>query len=87
MNTLYKRIVPITELRRNFGEITENLAKVDSLILTRGGKPFAILRAIPEEKAKLLKKTAGAWKGTDLDNDMLWREVFKRASRKASIRL
>lgn len=87
MDTLHKRIIPITELRRNFGEIAENLAKLDSLILTRGGKPFAILKALPEEKAKLLRKTAGSWKGTELDNDVLWKKVFKRKSRKASIRL
>lgn len=81
------KIISVTELRRNFGEITKKLAKMDSLILTKGGEPFAILKAAPEEKRKILMKTAGAWKNTELDKDKIWREVFKRRSRKSSIRL
>lgn len=87
MNNLLRRIVSITELRRNFGEITANLAKIDSLILTRGGEPFAILKATPEEKMKVLRKAAGAWKGTALDDDNLWKKVFKRKSRRGVIKL
>jgi len=86
MNTpLLRRIVSITELRRNFGELTENLAEVDSLILTKGGEPFATLKATPNEKAKILKKAAGAWEKTALDNDKVWKDVFKRRSRKEAI--
>ena len=87
MNDLTKRIVSVTELRRNFGELTANLAEINSLILTRGGKPFAVLKAVPEGKMKLLRRTAGAWKGTALDNDTLWKEVAKKKSRKATIDL
>lgn len=87
MNNLFKRIVSVTELRRNFGEITANLAEIDSLILTRGGEPFAVLKAVPEEKMKILRRVAGAWKGTALDDDNLWRKVFKRKSRKTAINL
>lgn len=87
MNNLLKRIVSVTELRRNFGEITENLALIDSLILTRGGEPFAILKSVPEEKMKILKKSAGAWKGTGLDEDNLWKEVFRRKSRRSGVKL
>lgn len=78
-------IIPITELRRNFGKITSQLATLESIILTRGGKPFAILTAAPEQKKKLLHKSAGVWKGTRLDNDNLWKEVAVRKSRKSSI--
>lgn len=85
--TLSKRIISVTELRRNFGEITAKLAKVESLILTRGGEPFAILKAAPEEKIKILKEAAGAWEGTALDSDALWKKVFKRKSRKTSVQL
>ncbi|MEK7521187.1 MAG: hypothetical protein AAB599_00065 [Patescibacteria group bacterium] len=86
MNTpLLKRIVSITELRRNFGELTENLAEVEELILTKGGEPFAILKSTPNEKAKILKKAAGAWEKTALDSDRVWKEVFKRRSRKEDI--
>lgn len=84
---LFKRIISITELRRNFGEVTTDLARMDSLILTRGGEPFAVLKAVPAEKKKVLKKAAGAWKGTSLDSDKVWEEVFKRKSRKTSTRL
>lgn len=81
------KIISVTELRRRFGEITADLAEVDSVILTRGGEPFAILKASPEEKRKILRKTAGAWKNSSLDNDLIWKEVFKRKSRKEAVNL
>lgn len=87
MNTSYPNIISITELRRNFGQITANLEKVEELILTKGGEPFAILKAAPEVKRKLLRKTAGAWKSTPLASNKLWSEVFKRKSRKSPISL
>lgn len=87
MTSLYKRIISITELRRNFGEITQNLAEEESLILTKGGEPFAILKAVPSEKKKILKKAAGAWGNTELDKNSLWKEVLKRKSRKTPISL
>lgn len=87
MNDIFKRIVSVTELRRNFGEVTAGLAEIESLILTRGGEPFAILKAVPEEKKKVLKKSAGGWKGTALDDDRLWKKVFKRKSRKRAVDL
>lgn len=76
------KIISVTELRRNFGAITEKLAEIDSLILTRGGEPFAILKSAPEEKMKILRRAAGAWKGTALDNDPLWEKSLKKKSRK-----
>lgn len=32
-------------------------------------------------KRESLKKSVGAWKGTDLDNDKLWKDILKRKSR------
>lgn len=87
MSEILERVVSVTELRRNFGEITANLAKIESLILTRGGEPFAILTAVPEEKKKILREAAGAWEGTTLDSDTLWETVSKRKSRKTAIHL
>lgn len=84
---LPKKIISVTELRKNFGEICVNLPKIDSLLLTRGGEPFAVLRALPAEKMKVLEKVAGLWKNTSLDNDNLWKKVFKRKSRKETISL
>lgn len=83
----YNNIIPITELRRNFGEITKNLAYKKEIILTRGGEPFAILKAAPNVKRSLLKKAAGAWKNTELDNDEFWKKVLIRKSRKKPITL
>lgn len=79
------KIISVTELRRNFGEITSNLPEINSLILTKGGKPFAVMKAAPEEKKKIMKKAAGTWEGTKLDSDKLWKEVFKKKSRKTSV--
>lgn len=79
MNT---KIVPITDLRRNFGSITSDLPKLGSLLLTRGGEPFAVLKAAPEVKKKLLKKAKGVWKGTDLDKDSFWKMALVKKSRK-----
>ncbi|OGM23182.1 hypothetical protein A2961_03560 [Candidatus Woesebacteria bacterium RIFCSPLOWO2_01_FULL_39_21] len=84
MNT---KIIPITELRRRFGDITSDLHLVNSIILTKDGRPFAELRAVPSVKAEGLKKLFGAWKGTDLDSDKLWEEVFKRKSRRRPVRI
>ena len=83
----YGDIISITELRRNFGEITKNLASKNEIILTRGGDPFAILKASPNIKRRLLRKTAGAWKNTELDNDDYWKKVLVRKSRKKPITL
>lgn len=87
MNGSFPTIISITELRRNFGALTKNLAKTDAVILTKGGEPFAILKAASEEKRKLLAKTAGVWKGTALDEDSLWKKVSKKKSRKYPILL
>lgn len=82
MNTM---IIPITDLRRRFGEVTKNLSSYEKIILTKGGRPFAELRASGEVRKRSLEKAKGAWKGTSLDDDNLWREVFKKKSRKASV--
>lgn len=85
--TLTDKIIPITDLRRNFGEYTANLARLDSLILTKGGEPFAILKALPSEKRKVMRKAAGAWKNTSLDSDSLWKKVRVRVSRRKPVAL
>lgn len=87
MNGSIPIIIPITELRRNFGKVTKNLAKTDAIILTKGGEPFAILKATSKEKKKVLRKTAGGWKNTSLDSDSLWKEVAKKKSRAVAISL
>ena len=79
--------VSINDLRRNFGEIEKTLPFVSHFIITKKGRPFAVLSATPAVKRDLMKKTAGAFKRSKLDNDALWKEVLKKKSRKQNISL
>ena len=72
-------IIPITELRRNFGAITENLVNTQGILLTKDGKPFAILKSSREEKRKLLRKSIGAFKGTPLENPDFWKKLTRKS--------
>lgn len=79
--------IAINDLRRKFGEIEEALPFVDHFILTKKGRPFAILSATPMVKREEMKKTAGAFKGTKLAKDAFWKGVLKKKSRKTDINL
>lgn len=79
--------ISINDLRRNFGEIEKTLPFVDHFIVTKKGRPFAMLSATPTVKKELMKKTAGAFRGTELDRDHVWTEVLKKKSRKVDIAL
>jgi antitoxin (DNA-binding transcriptional repressor) of toxin-antitoxin stability system len=81
------RIVPITDLRRNFGALTADLPYISEIILTKDGRPFATLRAAADEKRRLMMESAGSLKGMVLDNDKIWIEVLKRKSRKTAVNL
>lgn len=74
--------ISINDLRRNFGEIEKLLPFVSRFVVTKKGKPFALLSTTSAIKKKLMKKTAGAFKGTMLDKDAIWKEVGKKKSRK-----
>lgn len=81
-DTIY---IPISDLRRRFGEIEENLPKVNKYIVTKKGKPFAELKATPEAKRELMHQAIGAFKGTELEKDEFWEEILKKKSRKDPI--
>ncbi len=81
------KYISINELRRRFSEIEAELPYLESLVITKKGKPIATLTSAPELKKSLRRSTAGAWRGTDLDDDKLWTEVGKRRSRRNSIDL
>lgn len=81
-----ERTISIDDLRRNFGEIKKELPYV-TFIVTDRGKPVAQITAPPGTKKKMMKQVFGAWKDTELDNDALWNDVFKKKSRKKSIDL
>jgi len=86
-NAYTNKTIAISDLRRRFGEIEKTLPYVDHFILTKKGKPFATLAATSAVKKSLMKKTAGAFKGTNLDNDAFWKEVLKRKSRSKDVLL
>lgn len=80
-----ERTVSINDLRRRFGEIERELPFVDRFILTKKGKPFAVLSATGAAKREIMKNTAGAFKGTSFDKDEFWKDVLKKKSRKKKV--
>jgi len=83
MNT----IIPISDLRRKFGEIEALLPYVENFTITKKGRPFATLTATNDVKKLIIKKCAGAFKNTDLDSDKIWGEIIKKKSRKKQIKI
>mgnify|MGYP001583817643 CR=1 FL=1 len=81
------KTISINDLRRRFGEVERKLPFLDYVLVTKQGKPFAILSATPEAKRELMKQTAGAFKGTKLETDDIWKEVLKKKSRRVDITL
>jgi len=59
-------IVPISDFIRKFGMYADMLSKTDAIILTRDGRPFATLKASPEEKNRKLLSLAGSLKGVKI---------------------
>lgn len=87
MTTVNENTIAISDLRRKFGKIEQALPFIDHFILTKKGRPFAILSATPSVKKEEMKKTAGAFKGTKLSTDSFWKDVLRRKSRKENITL
>lgn len=81
------KIIPTTELIRRFGVYANLLPKIGEIILTREGRPFATLKATPEEKNRRLLGLAGILKGTILDSDKFWKTTLKRNNRKKEINI
>lgn len=83
---LTKRLLPLTYLRRNAGEVLANLPKVGTYILTKDGKPVAKLSVLEKEakkedidsKLKKLRKLAGGFKlGGDLTPEKINKIIDK----------
>lgn len=81
------KVIAISDLRRRFGEIEAALPYVDEFILTKKGRPFAVLTAAPIIKRRFMKKMAGVFRNTELADEELWKDVLKRKSRKKTINL
>lgn len=96
ISDITERLVPATMLRRNFGAVSKKIEKLGSVVLTIKGKPAfkveKIESAFKDTDAKTyLLSHAGGWKGTDLDDDKLWKEILKteriKGSRKRHVKL
>ncbi len=73
-----KRLIPITEFRRNAGEILREIETIGTVIITKGGKPIVELRPLKETNKKdKLKKTFGAWKDLDIESEILYKKILK----------
>ena len=81
------KIIPITDFVRRFGQYAELLPTMNKLILTREGRPFAEVRATPEEKNRKLLKLSGIWKDTTLDDELHWKKALSRKSKKPIVKL
>lgn len=80
-------IVPITDFIRKFGLYAGLLPKVNKIILTREGRPFAEVKLTPEERNERFLKLWGTWDPKLFSNEKVWKEVLKRKNRKHPIRL
>lgn len=89
------KMIPLTYARRNLGELVRRLKVEGELYLMRSSKVAAKL-SLPEmlrseEREKVLNDVFGAWKHTELDNDMLWEKILVkervRATKKKSLSL
>ncbi|MBI1869397.1 hypothetical protein HYS11_00305 [Candidatus Gottesmanbacteria bacterium] len=85
------KMIPVTEARRNLGELLDKLPEEKEFYLLRGGKIAAKL-VFPDEirkkeREKALKEAFGAWKRAGVP-DNIW-EIIKshRRSRKKPVRL
>ncbi len=81
------KIIPITDFVRKFGQYADMLSSMDKIILTREGRPFAEVKATPQEKNRKLLALRGSWKGTLFDNDALWKKVLTRRNRKKQVKI
>lgn len=81
------RIIPVSDFIRNFGDYADMLPALDKIVLTREGRPFATVKATPEEKNRELLNYFGLWRGTKLDSDKIWAKVLKRKNRRRQIKL
>ena len=79
-----EKIISIDDMRRNFGSIKKQLPYT-TFILTDRGKRIGVLTATKETKRQMMVSTAGAFKKTALDSDVLWEDILKKNSRTKDI--
>lgn len=79
------KIIPVTEFIRNFGTYADLLLKTNKIILTREGRPFAEIKATPDEKNRELLRLRNSWDGKLFENAKVWKKVLMRRNRKKPI--
>lgn len=72
-----KKLLPITELRRNAGAILSELVETGSFILTKNGNPIAELIPLKKEGGKRFSASKGAWVGTKLEKIDFYKSILK----------
>lgn len=76
------KIIPITDFVRKFGQYADMLSSMDKIILTREGRPFAEVKATPQEKNRKLLALMKTWDGKLFENEAIWKKVLIRRNRK-----
>lgn len=78
INEVSQRLLPITDLRRNTGEVFDKLNKVGFYIVTKDGKPIAQIRPITQKRGKgKFRSSYGAWKNTELNKIDFYSLILK----------
>lgn len=80
-------IIPITDFVRKFGAYANRLPSLEKIILTREGRPFAELKASPQEKNRKLIELIKSFDGKLFENEEVWKAVFTRRNRKKPIKI
>lgn len=64
INEFNSQTVPLTYFRRNAGEVFARLSQTKQLIITKDGKPLAIISNLstPSSSKQGILNTAGVWK-------------------------
>ncbi len=83
------KLISATNLRRNLGRVLSEVDQKDFFII-KGSKIVATLSAAKQKNmtndksntADKLKKYAGAWENTTLDNDAIWVKATQGDSKK-----
>lgn len=80
-------IIPITDFVRKAGEYADRLPSLEKIIITRGGRPFAELKASPQEKNRKLIELIKSFDSKLFENEEVWKAVFTRRNRKKPIKI
>ncbi len=81
------KIITITDFVRKFGQYADMLSSLVKIILTRKGRPFAEVKATPQEKNRKLLALINTWDGRLFENEAIWKKVLTRRNRKRIVKI